>query len=459
MTITDATMASDRADDFSNQCALDWDGLVLGMGPTYESGLQPVSIDPECSALALGPPRIGKTSTMIIPNVLNAPGAVVTTSTKREVMNATLSWRAAIGTCYIFDPLGEMPLPSGAVELRWSPIVGCERYEVAESMAHALVSSARPGALSAEAKHWIDQSRALLAPVLHAAALAGRSMEDVIEWVLTRDVRDPQAILIAAGAKLAKMTLRSVVTAEERERSGIFSTSSTLLSALRSESTLAAAARPNFDAEHFATGYGTVYICAPTEAQEQLSPLIVAIIDQIRRAVYRRKAKFPDAAPVVFALDEVAHIAPLPYLPALAAEGAGQGLLTLACMQDLSQARHIWGAQADGFMSLFGATVAFPGIKDPKTLELISQLAGEVLTPMVSVSQPDVFAALSGKGFASATTSFTWRRRLPVDAIANAPKGTALLIAQSHTPEWIRTVPYDMAGQWAGHGGSSSKLR
>ncbi len=445
---TDDTMTTAVITD-PNLAYIDWCGLALGMGPTRENGLQPVTLDPECSALVLGPPRIGKTSTMIVPNVINAPGAVVTTSTKREVMNATLSWRSAIGTCYVFDPASDVPVPAGAEELRWSPIIGCEDYDVADSMAHALVSSARPGTLSADAKHWVDQSRALLAPLLHAAALAGRSMEDLIEWVLIRDVRDPQQILIAANAKLAKMTLLSVMRAEERERSGIFSTSSTLLSAFRSAATLKAAADPNFDAEHFAASYDTVYITAPTEAQDQLAPLIVAIVDEIRRAVYRRRSRSPDAAPIVFALDEVAHIAPLPYLPALAAEGAGQGLLTLACMQDLSQARHIWGDQAEGFMSLFGATVAFPGIKDRRTLELISALAGEVQAPMVSHSQPDFFAAVLGKGFSSTTTSFTWRPRLPVDAIANAPKGTALLLAQNRPPTWIRTIPCEKIDIWS----------
>ena len=428
--------------------SLDWNGLVLGMGPTPNSGLHPVTLTPRHSALILGPPGAGKTTTMIIPNVVNAPGAVVSTSTKREVLNATVSWRSQMGNCYVFDPTGELALPQGACELRWSPIIGCEKSEVAESMAHALAASARPGTLSAEAKHWVDQCRALFSPMLQAAALGGCSMGDLIEWVLTRDVRYPLSILEAAGRRMAQMLLGSVVGAEERERSGIFSTASTLLAAFRSEATLQAAANPNFDAEAFAASYDTVYFCAPTEDQHQLSPLIVAIVDQIRRAVYRRANRYRDAAPTVFALDEVAHIAPLPYLPSLAAEGAGQGLLTLACLQDLSQGRHIWGAQAEGFMTIFGATVAFPGIKDAKTLELISQLAGEVLTPMVSYSHPDMAAAVTGKGFASTTTSFTWRRRLPVDAIANAPRGTALLLSHN-PPAWIRTIPYTHVPDWS----------
>ena len=58
-------------------------------------------------------------------------------------------------------------------------------------------------------------------------------------------------------------------------------------------------------------------------------------------------------------------------------EGGGQGLVTLACFQDLSQARHRWPTQADGFPSLFGTTVVLPGIGDVRTLEALSVLAGD----------------------------------------------------------------------------------
>jgi hypothetical protein len=40
--------------------------------------------------LVLGPPRSGKTSTLVVPNVLAAPGPVLITSTKADVLRATL---------------------------------------------------------------------------------------------------------------------------------------------------------------------------------------------------------------------------------------------------------------------------------------------------------------------------------------------------------------------------------
>ncbi|EQD61231.1 hypothetical protein B1B_07705, partial [mine drainage metagenome] len=86
------------------------------------------------------------------------------------MLAATLEARRAIGTCYVFDPTSDIALPEGACELRWSPITGCEDHDVAESMAYALAVSARPGSLSSEAQHWVDQCRALFSPILQAAA-------------------------------------------------------------------------------------------------------------------------------------------------------------------------------------------------------------------------------------------------------------------------------------------------
>ena len=90
---------------------------------------------------------------------------------------------------------------------------------------------------------------------------------------------------------------------------------------------------------------------------------------------------------MVLALDELANIAPLPELPSMVSEGGGQGLVTLACFQDLSQARHRWPGQADGFPSLFGTTVVLPGIGDVRTLEALSVLTGDHEVVVRSVSR------------------------------------------------------------------------
>ena len=53
----------------------------------------PVWAPAEQSVLALGPPRSGKTSSLVVPNILAAPGPVVSTSTKPDVLTATVPSR------------------------------------------------------------------------------------------------------------------------------------------------------------------------------------------------------------------------------------------------------------------------------------------------------------------------------------------------------------------------------
>ena len=363
------------------------------------------------------------------------------------MLAATFFRRWQLGNCFVFDPTGETIIPPGAVALRWSPVTGCHRFEQAVSMAHALASASRPNAPLSESAHWVERAEALLAPLLFAAAIRGRDMATVCRWVLARDLREPEAVLATQGHEMASAILAGVAATEDRERSGIFSTTSGLLAAYRSEAALASSAEPNFDPVAFARSTDTVYICAPTHAQDQLAPLIVALLEQIRVAVYARPR---NAAPVVFALDEVAGIAPIPSLPAIAAEGGGQGLITLACLQDLSQARTRWGDAAEGFFSLFNTKIIFPGIGDHRTLQLVSALAGEAQVPIQSVSEPHWTEYLFNKYAPPpiTTTSITWRPRLSVDEVARGLAGCVLCISGPKMG-WVANIPWWQHRHWS----------
>jgi hypothetical protein len=51
-------------------------------------------------------PRTGKTTSRAVPAILGAPGAVLVTSNKRDVVDATRDLRAATGPAWVFDPQG-----------------------------------------------------------------------------------------------------------------------------------------------------------------------------------------------------------------------------------------------------------------------------------------------------------------------------------------------------------------
>lgn len=411
-----------------------WFGLYAGS----DTAGAPWWCGPEQSMLVLGPPRSGKTTSVVVPCVLDAPAAVVSTSTKTDVLAATCFWRWMVGNCYLFDPSGETVVPPGVVPLRWSPVTGCESFERAVAMAHSLASAGRLRAALSEAAHWVERAEALLAPLLFAAALRGRDMATVCRWVLARDLREPDAVISRSGHEIARAVLAGVASTEDRERSGIFSTASGILAAYRSEAALRSAADPNFFPEEFVRSTDALYICAPAHAQDQLAPLIVALLDQIRTATYARPR---NASPVVFALDEVAGIAPLPSLPALAAEGGGQGLVTLACLQDLSQARGRWGEAAAGFFSIFNHKLIFCGIGDHRTLQLISALAGERELPVRSITWSMNYQLLFPRAVPSVTESVVFRPRISVDQIGRAWPRWALSIGGPQI-SWVCTPPW-----------------
>jgi type IV secretory pathway TraG/TraD family ATPase VirD4 len=165
-----------------------------------------------------------------------------------------------------------------------------------------------------------------------------------------------------------------------------------------------------------------------------MAPVVVAFLEQVRAATYRSASEGTLRLPVTFVLDEVANVAPLPDLPAMVSEGGGQGLLTLACLQDLSQARARWGPAADGFFSLFGTKVLLPGIGDMMTLDAVSRLAGQADVVVRSVSSSAWWAA---HPTASTTRSPRLQARLPVDEAHSLPAGTALVIAGARPPQPI----------------------
>src|SRR5206468_1872562 len=85
----------------------------------------------EDSLLALGPPRSGKGQNIVIPMILDAQGAVVTTSTRPDNLTVTFAARSRRGPVAVFDPQGLASAPCLIPTLRWSPVRGCERPQTA----------------------------------------------------------------------------------------------------------------------------------------------------------------------------------------------------------------------------------------------------------------------------------------------------------------------------------------
>ena len=204
------------------------------------------------------------------------------------------------------------------------------------------------------------------------------------------------------GAERALDLLEGIAATEAREQSGIWSTASGVLAGYRTDAALASAQGRILDAAELVESRATLYVCAGSDHQRHAAPLVAGLLREVRSAAYQHSLSATVASsdgawtgtsqassgpPLLLVLDELANIAPLHDLPTLVAEGGSQGVVTLACLQDLAQARARWDREADGFLSLFGTKLVFPGIGDTRTLEAISLLAGEHEVPTVSVTR------------------------------------------------------------------------
>jgi type IV secretion system protein VirD4 len=177
---------------------------------------------PERAVLLLGPPRSGKTSGVIIPAVLAHSGPAIVTSTKPDVARATARARARDGRVWMFDPTGASSLPAGLEELRWSPVTSALTWDGAVVIARAMTVTVGTG--TTDRAHWANRAQALLAPLLHAAAVHGREMETVVDWVMRHELDEPGILLEDQRAsRLAFGSLLGLLNTEDRERSSVFS--------------------------------------------------------------------------------------------------------------------------------------------------------------------------------------------------------------------------------------------
>ncbi len=264
-------------------------------------------------------------------------------------------------------------------------------------------------------------------------------------------------------------TLLGIIRTGDRERSSIFSTADSALAAYRSPAALTMTDHPNFDPKAFITSRDTVYITASSQYQRMTAPLVVALLTEIQFATFAVAAQQDWqtsglSPPMLWILDEVANIAPIPDLPAIVSEGGGQGLIVVACLQDLSQARQRWGSQADGFLSLFGTKLILPGLHDLHLMQSISELAGDHEVPVVSETVAKIkplttkqrqagklletVRLWSGSEGRSYTTHPQPQRRLPVDVIARGQDGKALLLRIGQDGAWIRITRWYDSTPW-----------
>jgi type IV secretory pathway TraG/TraD family ATPase VirD4 len=390
----------------------------------------------EDSIMVIGPPRSGKGLHLVIPAILDAPGAVVCTSTRPDNLTATMRARARIGPVAIFDPqhLAE-GLPSG---MRWSPIRGCQSPQTAMIRATGLAAGTGLSSGGVDSGgFWEGKTRTALQALLHAAAIDHRSPAELFRWTLDPvAAADAVAILNAepSAATGWAESLQAMIDSDPRTRDSIWQGVSLALGSLADPRVLDAVSPESgegFDPETFIRERGTLFLLATGSGAGASAALVAALVEDLIETARRMAARSPGARldpPLLLALDEIANLSPLPSLPTLMAEGGGSGITTMPVLQSLSQARDRWNEhQASAIWDAAIVKVILGGASGSRDLQDISSLIGERDEYTDSVT-------LGDHGSRSNQRSIRRVPILPPDRIRRLPFGTGIVLLRSAPP-------------------------
>ncbi len=237
----------------------------------------------------------------------------------------------------------------------------------------------------------------MIGPLLHAAALSGRTVIDVYNWILEREESEPEAILIANNAYDANRRLENVYSYTERQRDGIIGMAASYLQMYAHPS--AQTRLPRQRSHHPARRCShpgqanTLYIVAGREYQKLLAPLVVTLLSSMLHYLSEQENQgLPQKPPALFALDEMANIAPLQNLAAILSTSLPSARF-ITVWHSVAQMHATYKDDvANALLGLSLAKVFLGSITDQYTIRELAGLLGEQSTNRADMSPHSITA-------------------------------------------------------------------
>jgi type IV secretory pathway TraG/TraD family ATPase VirD4 len=397
-------------------------------------GSQPVNVTSEESIVVVGPPRSGKGFHLLISAILDAPGSVITTSTRADNYAATHGIRAAQGPVILFDPQG---LTGAKSTLRWSPITGCERPEVAARRASSLIGSSPLGQSSSN-QEWAGVATAILQQLLHAAALGGFTVDDLYQWASAPGTAKDAVKVLQTHPDAALgwgNSLDYVITGDPKQLGnkwfGVEGALSGLAVPKVRETLRPETPEQALDPASFIKDRGTLYLIGTKTGGGAISPFLIAMMDEITETAREMAIRLPGNRldpPMSLVLDEIANMSHAwPGLVNLMSDGGGVGISCLVVLQSLAQARGGWGEhEAQTIFDSATVKIQLGGSGNDRDLDSFVKLLGTRKIKETTVSHG-----------VDATTSSESQREVDVLTIAELrriPFGYGLCLTRAGRP-------------------------
>ena len=330
-------------------------------------------------------PRSGKTA-LLGNHVIDAPGAVIVTSTRLDIVEATAALRAMVGPVGFFNPSG-----LGDVEstISFEPTFGCEDPKTALYRAADMLPERQDE--RGESARWDRQSRRVFAAYLHAAALSGGrcDSEDIARWAADPGGTAEEVLLLLRKSPSRGFipNIKQFTETNSDTRSSITTGIMPILEWLNSPTAVAATKGGDpFDVAKLILERGTVYLLGREDGIT--APLLAGLTGYIAREA-RELASSPTFAgacsgrldpPMRLALDEAARISPVP-LPDWTGDFGGSGLQLIIVCQSRADLLERYGRYGTAKILNNSGTLLYLGgnfdAEGNGDLEFWSRLAGD----------------------------------------------------------------------------------
>lgn len=410
-------------------------GRALRGGGMLYMSFEDVSVD-------ICGPRTGKTTSRAIPVICAAPGAVVATSNKRDLVDATRGVRETDGPVWVFDPqsiVDEQPT------WWWNPLTYVTDDVRAEALADVVISSNTDPAAKKDA-YFDSAGKQLFKQLLLAAALGGKPITEIYLWL-----SDPKAaqsaveILYRHGYPLLAAGLEASLGFSDKQRSGLFGTALNYCSFLTNAQAMRwvtgthSDRRPHFDPAAFAGGEAkqTLYLVSK-EGNGSTGALVTALTMAVCEAAEEQAKKLPRgrlAVPMTVVLDEAANVCRWRELPNLYSHYGSRGVVMLTILQSWSQGVEVWGQS--GMNKLWSAAnvkVYGGGVAETEFLEQLSKLVGDYELPTTSTTR--------GSGTRTTQQSTRRDRIFDVADLAALDRGRFLVLSSGNPPVLAIATPW-----------------
>ncbi|WP_161522314.1 type IV secretory system conjugative DNA transfer family protein [Bifidobacterium xylocopae] len=384
-------------------------------------------------------PRTGKTTCLAIPSILDAPGPVLTTSNKRDIIDGIRGPRSRKGVVWPFDP---QKVSNDRQTWWWNPLT----YVRDETKALQLAGYFASSSIDADAKKdafFDSMAESLISYLLLAASLKGDPITEVWTWLMHSNSQQPVDVLQDHGYDRVADSLQAIIESPDKQKQGVYGSAQNMARVLTSPQVTKWVTPPSrghldeFDVRHFVGSDDT--LCSMSrEGVGNAGAFVLALTAAVSEAAEEKGAAEPGGhlhKPLLDVLDEAANVCRWRELPDLYSHYGSRCIVMQTYLQSWSQGCTTWGDA--GMSKLWSATnlgLYLGGVREADFLRKLSELVGEFDYRSRQVA--------FNNGQTSSTVSLSRDSIMSVDELAALPRGRELLLASGARPALLRTMPW-----------------